>query len=456
MFNFANTLNVTRATEGKKPLLSLGIGAPNIPASPLIDVAMQQFLNEKTQLRAALEKNHSDNDALQKLVAMETYLPSGGSADCCQASADLINRWYPNLSAKASEICIANGCSQALSCILSIFVEPGVKVGSFSPYFPPYATMAKSFGGEYVPVPTSGCRPDLLQLEASLRANPTIDLFILNDPGNPSGCKLSRAELEGIGRVFAKPEFQHIYLVLDETYHEFVFSSDERPFFLEVVPMELFRHRTAIVTCLSKCMGGNPGLRAGFAFTPDLPMGHDLVSIGNKMATSMLNSTCAVSTAIQYVLTHLLNTKLGKGCPKEQTLQQEWESRAAVTYRGMITQASLLFAPNTALPFVVAPEGAFFGIVSAAVLIGKSIPNEVRLLNGELVTDLQRRIGSPTFLNDVHIAYYFIYAAEVVSIPASGFDYDGTRGHLRISFAVSPQQLKDASVQLLHAVQQVK
>jgi aspartate/methionine/tyrosine aminotransferase len=62
----------------------------------------------------------------------------------------------------------------------------------------------------------------------TLRANPHIALLIFNDPVNPSGVKFSREELLEIGSVLDQPEFRHIFILIDDTYHELCYGESVR------------------------------------------------------------------------------------------------------------------------------------------------------------------------------------------------------------------------------------
>ena len=105
-------------------------------------------------------------------------------------------------------------------------------------------------------------------------------MIILNDPCNPSGVKYPLDLIHDLEKILLKPEFQHIMLVCDETYHELVFGENHvmlilyfptnkfKKFFLEVVD-ESFKQRTFIISCLSKCIAGMPGIRVGFLFSPE-------------------------------------------------------------------------------------------------------------------------------------------------------------------------------------------
>jgi aspartate/methionine/tyrosine aminotransferase len=142
-------------------------------------------------------------------------------------------------------------------------------VAAFAPFFPPYREITHCWGGNWVSVPTlSNCRPSIELLEKHLRES-KVSLFILNDPCNPSGVKLTRQEILDIAQVFLKPEFSHIILLLDEVYRELIFSEDKDTF-LSVVDWKLFKSRCFIVLSLSKTLAGAPGMRLGIVYAPDM------------------------------------------------------------------------------------------------------------------------------------------------------------------------------------------
>lgn len=89
---------------------------------------------------------------------------------------------------------------------------------------------------------------------------------------------------------------------------------------------------------------------------------------------------------------------------------------------------------------------------SGLELIGRSVPESVTLLDGRVAGNLPQLVGESVFssvrvlfgsfvpfliLQDVAVASYLLYAAEVVTVPASGFLLDSKKGTLRISLAVS-------------------
>jgi len=414
---------------------------------------MELQMEVKTENQRKILKKNLEDKQIQ-LLQLDTYQPSQGTPKCRQAAADLINHYYPLLNAEPRQCCIANGATQCLSLLTQVFVEPGVAVAAFSPFFPPYKKVVEAFGGTWISIPTlENCRPSLEALEETLSQNSNISLLILNDPCNPSGIKLTRDELIGIGKILAKPEYQGIVIISDETYHDLIYS-DEKDLFLSVVDLSSFKSRTCIVLSLAKGLAGCPGLRFGVAYTPDMVINGKKEQIGTKLGTLMLDSTCSVSSSVQYVGQKILKAKIGKGKTSWINIHKEWEQKIYNIYENAIKVGVSVFSKESKFPLIVNPEGAFFGIISGKNLLGKRVPHTVTLLDGRTVTDLVAKVGT-LFTTDVQIANFLLYAAEVVTVPVSGFDFDETCGLLRISFAVSEEGLKEAARRLINAADQV-
>jgi aspartate/methionine/tyrosine aminotransferase len=279
-------------------------------------------------------------------------------------------------------------------------------------------------------------------------------MLILNDPNNPTGVKMNRAEIAGLAALLSKPEFKHILVVSDETYHDLVYGDVEEQF-CNIAPFEQFKSRTCIVLSLAKAIGGNPGLRCGIVYCPDMELEGKVEQIGVRAGTLMLDSTTAVASVVQHAFCVTTRAKLGKGPQELIEKYQQWDKNMRKTYSDSCALASRLFGGRVGFSLLVEPMGAFFAVISGRSLIGKPVPDSVTLLNGRVVKDLPSKVGETTFTKDVSIAYYLIYAAEVVTVPVSGFEFDATKGALRISLAVAPEVLEECAARLENAAKYV-
>jgi len=132
-------------------------------------------------------------------------------------------------------------------------------------------------------------------------------------------------------------------------------------------------------------------------------------------------------------------------------MMRTWEAGIIKEYYGNVVFATSIFVPESGFPFVRAPEGAFFGFVSAKQMIGRAVPDSVILLDGRIVSGIQEKVGAKVFETDVNIAYYLIYAAEVVVTPGSGFAIDATLGMFRVSFATTKDTLAESLARMTNA-----
>jgi len=76
-------------------------------------------------------------------------------------------------------------------------------------------------------------------------------------------------------------------------------------------------------------------------------------------------------------------------------------------------------------------------------------------LDGREIVDLPSKVEVSVIANDVHISLFLLYAAEVVTVPASGCDYDPSKGVMRISLAVEEHILRESIKRLKYAASQL-
>jgi len=195
---------------------------------------------------------------------------------------------------------------------------------------------------------------------------------------------------------------------------------------------------------MAKALAGCPGLRLGFVYAPDMIVGNKEEQMGTKLGVFMMDTSCAVATPVQYVAECILKAKIGEGNPEWISIHNQWEKGMLEAYSASSRKAIQTFTKQSCFPLVTPPEGAFFGVISGANLMGQKVPDAIKLLDGRVVTDLPKKVGSQVIENDIHITLLLLYAAEVSVVPGSGFIYEGTVGLLRMSLAVTPDVLEKA------------
>jgi len=206
----------------------------------------------------------------------------------------------------------------------------------------------------------------------------------------------------------------------------------------------------------AKCLAGAPGLRGGFSYSPkNLRVGNKEVNFPPLIELQQLSIVTSVPNIIQIIMKAIALATIGKGPSEWVELQRKWQQSIIEEYKSMIEYGETLFTENVNLPLVVKPSGGFFLYVSSAILISKEIPDKVQLRDGRIITDLKKKVGKDTFETDKDIAIFYLFAAEVVTVPASGFSEDPTKGILRISVALKKGTLFEAYQRILNALNQV-
>eukprot|EP01128_Nolandella_sp_AFSM9_P006382 TRINITY_DN3264_c0_g1_i1.p1 TRINITY_DN3264_c0_g1~~TRINITY_DN3264_c0_g1_i1.p1 ORF type:complete len:511 (-),score=107.62 TRINITY_DN3264_c0_g1_i1:67-1506(-) len=428
--------------SGHESMIDVAYATPHLPANPLVETALEMWVEKKASLRSQLKEGDADvaTAALKEIVGMDTYQPSAGSTRSRELVAKVFNKLIPGLEAQAGNCCITNGATQALMMCLQVFVERGVSVAVMDPSYPLYRKQVHSLGGKLVTVPClSNYRASLVELELILRANPSVRCLIINDPTNPSGIKYTKEELNAVATLLEKDEFKHIIVICDEPYGELVWT--EYPVrFLQVVPR--FKNRTCVVSSLAKAMAGSPALRCGIIYAPDILVDGKIVSVATKISTLMLNITCALSSPVQYAFNVLAEAMLGEGEPKNVPIYQKWTDDASAAYESNRQLIITLFAKHKFFPLVTIPEGGFFALLGVSAWIDKPVPKSVTI-NGKTIHNLPALIGGDYFYIDLLVANFLLHVVGVVTVPGSGFYiHKGSRNNfLRVSLAVKPDTL---------------
>merc|ERR1712217_26563 len=89
-------------------------------------------------------------------------------------------------------------------------------------------------------------------------------MIIICNPSNPTGCAMSRVQLEEIAEVLRKPENEHVFVLSDEIYERICFDGLEHVSFAALSGM---RDRTLTINGFSKAFAMT-GYRLGYLAAP--------------------------------------------------------------------------------------------------------------------------------------------------------------------------------------------
>ncbi|WP_304508287.1 pyridoxal phosphate-dependent aminotransferase [Anaerotignum sp.] len=179
----------------------------------------------------------------QKVLA---YAESPGLPELQDSIIDYFKTFDMNLDRK--DILITSGGSEALTLVFLSLINPGDEIIVAEPYYTNYLTFIQAADGVIKPVTTyaeEGYKYAYMdRLEAAVTEK-TKMISIVN-PGNPTGCILSREDMRVICDFAKKHD---LWILADEVYREFAYDGREMTSFGQY---EDVADRVIIIDSISK------------------------------------------------------------------------------------------------------------------------------------------------------------------------------------------------------------
>ena len=125
------------------------------------------------------------------------------------------------LNVTEEDVIVTNGVSEGLDMTMASIIDPNSEVLMPGPYYPPYSSYAKFYGGKPVEfkLHTDG-RPDLEDLRAKI--TPRSRALCIISPSNPTGEVFDRKSLQQLLDIATEHD---LYVLCDEIYDKIVFDS---------------------------------------------------------------------------------------------------------------------------------------------------------------------------------------------------------------------------------------
>ncbi|GAB6033961.1 pyridoxal phosphate-dependent aminotransferase [Galenea microaerophila] len=291
------------------------------------------------------------------------------------------------------EILVSSGGKQSFYNLCQAALNDGDEVIIPAPYWVSYPDMALLAGGKPVIVQAGieqGFKITPEQLENALSEKTR--LFILNSPSNPTGAVYTREELRALADVLKA--YPQVIIASDDMYEHIILGDTPFTNILQVAP-EL-KDRTVVMNGVSKAYSMT-GWRIGYAGGPK-----DLIAGMRKVQSQSTSNPCSIS---QYAATEALNG------PQDciQTMLAAFKERHQFVVERI----------NQIPGFKCIPaQGAFYAFI-----------------------DVSEAMVQKGFENDADFAAAILEEVEVAVVPGSAF---GAEQHIRISFATSLDNLKEA------------
>ena len=174
------------------------------------------------------------------------YRPTRGFNELRQAVADYVKK-YKNVDAGLENVAIVPGGKPTMFFTMMTLVRPGDEVIYPNPGFPIYESCIKFAEGVPVPLPITAENDFRLDIEKfKSLITPKTKLIIINSPGNPTGGVFEKEDILAMAEVLRdRPD---IFILSDEIYDRLVF--DGKTFSIASLPE--FRDRTLVLDGFSK------------------------------------------------------------------------------------------------------------------------------------------------------------------------------------------------------------
>lgn len=332
-----------------------------------------------------------------------SYSPVDGYVDLKEAVITKFKR-DNNLTYTLPQVVVSTGAKQSLYNIAQVMLNKGDEVILPCPYWVSYSDIVKVAEGVPVEVKTSidtDFKMTAEQLEAAI--TPKTKMLWFSSPCNPSGSLYSKEELEALASVLVK--HPNIYVVSDEIYEHINYTGKPHA---SMAGIEGMFNNTITVNGVSKAFAMT-GWRVGFIGAPDW-----IARACNKMQGQVTSGTnCIAQRAVI--------TALNADPSVVKYMIDEFKTR-----RDMVLD--LLdgiegFKTNT-------PEGAFYVFPDVSHFFGKTLRGK-------------------TINNATDFSLYLLEEALVATVTGDAF---GDKNCIRISYAASQEQIKEAIKRIKEAV----
>lgn len=340
---------------------------------------------------------HICNAAIEAITdGFHGYTMNTGMPELREAVAKKLKR-DNDLTYNADQIVLSNGAKQSIGFSLLATINPGDEVLIPAPYWVSYPEMVKMAQGIPKPIRTSFADQFKMTSE-QLREHitPKTKALILCSPSNPTGTCYTLKELKDIAEVLK--DYPEILIFSDEIY-EFIVFNGEHVSILNAAP-EL-KDRTVLINGFSKGFAMT-GWRLGYAAGPK--------PIIDALAKIQSQETSAPSSISQKAG---LAAYTGTMAPVARMRDAFRDRRDYMVKALNEIQGVDCFTPS----------GAFYLFPDIRVFLGRSTPDGTEIKTS---TDL---------------CLYLLEEHGVAAVPGDAF---GEPGGLRISYASSMEQLKEA------------
>jgi aspartate aminotransferase len=329
------------------------------------------------------------------------YTPAAGILPLREAAADKFKK-DNGLEYGADQILVSCGAKHSLYNIAQALLSPGDEVLIPSPYWVSYPAQVLLNDGTPVIVETREEDSFMLKADALEAAvTPKTKALMLNSPSNPTGLAYDRKTLEAVAEIALR---HNLIVISDEVYEKLLYDGAEH---VSIASLgKEIKEKTIVVNGISKSHAMT-GWRIGFAAGP--------VDVIKAMAKIQGQSTSNPSSIAQWAGVEALTG------PQDflGTMLVEFDKRRKFLVEGLNAMSGVS---------CLSPSGAFYAFPNTSGVYGGKVKNS---------SDL---------------AIYLLEEAKVALVQGDAF---GNDNHVRISYAVSMEDIKKALERIEAALKKV-
>ena len=341
--------------------------------------------------------------AIRAIEAGKTkYTDVGGIPELKEAIIAKFQR-ENGLTYKPNQIIVGTGGKQVLYNALMATINPGDEVIIPTPAWVSYVQMVNLAGGTNVLVP-AGIDQDFKITPQQLRdaLTPKTRMIILCSPSNPTGSVYSRSELKALAEVLA--DYPDVLVVADEIYEHINYIGGHE----SIAQFDCIKDRVAIINGVSKAYAMT-GWRIGYIAAP-LWLAKAITKLQGQY-TSGASSIAQKAAEAAYT------------GPQDcvETMRKAFERRRDL----MVKMLGEIPGVN-----INVPQGAFYVFPEVKSFFGK-------------------RCGDVEIKDAGDLALYLLNEAHVATVSGDAFCCPG---HIRMSYATSDDNLREAATRIKAAL----
>ncbi|MFC4404380.1 pyridoxal phosphate-dependent aminotransferase [Gracilibacillus xinjiangensis] len=328
------------------------------------------------------------------------YTPAGGTVELKKAIQTKMNNDH-KLSYDLDQIIVTIGAKHALYTLFQVLLNKGDEVIVPTPYWVSYPEQIKLAEGS--PVFVDAKEENEFKLTPEQLENAITEktkAVIINSPSNPTGVMYEKEELLALGEVCLKHD---IFIVSDEIYEKLTYTDTEHFSVAEL--SGLLKEKTIIINGVSKSHSMT-GWRIGYA-------------VGEKQIIKAMTNLASHSTSNPTSISQVAAEAAYSGSQQPvKEMKEAFRERLEKLYEWLVE-----------IPGIecVKPKGAFY--------LFPNVKKAVEMNGFDSVDDWVAAL---------------LEEEKVALVPGSGF---GAPDNVRLSYAISIEQLEDAAKRIKRFVE---